>query len=48
MWGEKQDEAFNTLKKKLCETPVLVLPEGTEDLVVYSDASYSGPACVLM
>ncbi|GJU08920.1 retrotransposon-related protein [Tanacetum coccineum] len=33
---------------KLCEAPILVLPEGTEDMVVYSDTSYSGLRCVLM
>ncbi|GJR49048.1 putative reverse transcriptase domain-containing protein [Tanacetum coccineum] len=44
----EQDEAFITLRKKLCEAPILVLPKGTEDIVVYSDASYSGLGCVLM
>lgn len=47
-WGEEQDEAFRILRKKLCEAPILVLPEGTEDMVVYCDASYSGLGCVLM
>ncbi|GJW81964.1 putative reverse transcriptase domain-containing protein [Tanacetum coccineum] len=47
-WGEEQDEAFSTLYKKLCEAPILVLPEGTEDMVVYSDASYSDLGCVLI
>nr|GEX81999.1 putative reverse transcriptase domain-containing protein [Tanacetum cinerariifolium] len=46
--GEEQDEAFNSLRKKLCEALILVLPEGTEDMVVYSDASYFGFGCVLM
>ncbi|GJT19774.1 putative reverse transcriptase domain-containing protein [Tanacetum coccineum] len=41
-WGTEQDEAFTTLQKKLCEAPILVIPEGIEDMVVYSDASYSG------
>ncbi|GJY70296.1 putative reverse transcriptase domain-containing protein [Tanacetum coccineum] len=48
VWGEEQEEAFVTLRKRLCETPILVLLEGTEDMVVYSDASYSGLGCVLM
>ncbi|GJW41306.1 putative reverse transcriptase domain-containing protein [Tanacetum coccineum] len=47
-WGREQDEAFTTLRKKLCEAPILVIPEGTEDMVVYSDVSYSGLGCVLM
>ncbi|GJZ86641.1 putative reverse transcriptase domain-containing protein [Tanacetum coccineum] len=48
VWGEEQEEAFVTLRRRLCETPILVLSEGTEDMVVYSDASYSGLGCVLM
>ncbi|GJV41187.1 putative reverse transcriptase domain-containing protein [Tanacetum coccineum] len=40
--------AFDTFRKKLCEAPILVLQEGTEDMIVYSDASYSGLGCVLM
>nr|GEV74729.1 hypothetical protein [Tanacetum cinerariifolium] len=47
-WGEEQEEAFCTLQKKLCETLILVLPEGTEDMVVYSDTSYFGLGCLLM
>nr|GEU99931.1 putative reverse transcriptase domain-containing protein [Tanacetum cinerariifolium] len=47
-WGEEQEEAFVTLRKKLCETPILVLPDGAEDIVVYCDASYVGLGCVLM
>ncbi|GKB02496.1 putative reverse transcriptase domain-containing protein, partial [Tanacetum coccineum] len=48
VWGEEQEEAFVTLRKKLCEALILVLPEGTEDMVIYNDASYSGLGCVLM
>nr|GEV02621.1 putative reverse transcriptase domain-containing protein [Tanacetum cinerariifolium] len=48
VWGEEQEEAFVTLRRKLCETPILVLSEGTKDMVVYSDESYSGLRCVLM
>ena len=47
-WTEKQENAFQTLKKKLCEAPILALPEGTDDFVVYSDASITGLGCVLM
>ncbi|GJZ77774.1 putative reverse transcriptase domain-containing protein [Tanacetum coccineum] len=45
---KEQEEAFVTLRRKLCETPILVLPNGTEDIVVYCDASYVGLGCVLM
>ncbi|GJV61660.1 putative reverse transcriptase domain-containing protein [Tanacetum coccineum] len=48
MWGEEQEEAFVTLRKKLCEALILVLSEGTEYMVIYSDAYYSGLGCVLM
>ncbi|KAJ9558815.1 LOW QUALITY PROTEIN: hypothetical protein OSB04_013429 [Centaurea solstitialis] len=44
----EQETAFDTLRRKLCEAPVLTLPEGVEDLTVYCDASYHGLGCVLM
>ncbi|KAI3715723.1 hypothetical protein L6452_22709 [Arctium lappa] len=47
-WTETQEKAFRILQKKLCETPILSLPEGSEDFVVYSDASKMGLGCVLM
>nr|GEW78496.1 putative reverse transcriptase domain-containing protein [Tanacetum cinerariifolium] len=47
-WGEEQELAFQTLKDKLCNAPVLALLEGPEDFVVYCDASEIGLDCVLM
>ncbi|GJU62549.1 reverse transcriptase domain-containing protein [Tanacetum coccineum] len=47
-WGEKQEEAFRTLKDNLCNAPILSLPDGVEDFVVYCDASNQGLGCVLM
>ncbi|GJV19925.1 putative reverse transcriptase domain-containing protein [Tanacetum coccineum] len=47
-WGEEQEMAFQTLKDKLCNAPVLALPDGPEDFVVYCDASRIGLRCVLM
>ncbi|GJV36100.1 putative reverse transcriptase domain-containing protein [Tanacetum coccineum] len=47
-WGEEQELAFQTLKDKLCNAPVLALPDGPEDFVVYCDASRIGLGCVLM
>ncbi|GJT83396.1 putative reverse transcriptase domain-containing protein [Tanacetum coccineum] len=46
--GNKQDEAFHILKEKLCNAPVLALPDGPDDFVVYCDASKLGFGCVLM
>nr|GEX24514.1 reverse transcriptase domain-containing protein [Tanacetum cinerariifolium] len=31
--------AFQILKQKICEAPILALPEGNDDFVVYCDAS---------
>nr|GFA20092.1 putative reverse transcriptase domain-containing protein [Tanacetum cinerariifolium] len=47
-WGEKQEAAFQLLKKKLCSAPILTLPEGSEDFVVYYDALHKGLGVVLM
>nr|GEV64418.1 retrotransposon protein, putative, Ty3-gypsy subclass [Tanacetum cinerariifolium] len=48
VWGNKQDEAFRILKEKLCNAPVLALPDGLDNFVVYCDASKQGFGCVLM
>nr|GEZ26261.1 putative reverse transcriptase domain-containing protein [Tanacetum cinerariifolium] len=47
-WGTKQEEAFQTLKDNLCNAPILSLPDGPEDFVVYRDVSNQGLGCVLM
>ncbi|GJR47198.1 reverse transcriptase domain-containing protein [Tanacetum coccineum] len=48
VWGVEQEEAFQTLKSNLCDAPILTLPDGVEDFVVYCDASNQGLGCVLM
>nr|GFA80829.1 retrotransposon protein, putative, Ty3-gypsy subclass [Tanacetum cinerariifolium] len=48
VWGNNKEEAFQTLKRKLCSAPILSLPEGSEDFVVYCDASLRGFGAVLM
>ncbi|GKD40497.1 putative reverse transcriptase domain-containing protein [Tanacetum coccineum] len=38
-WSEKEEAAFQTLKQKLCSASISALPEGSENFVVYCDAS---------
>ncbi|GJV88302.1 putative reverse transcriptase domain-containing protein [Tanacetum coccineum] len=38
-WGDKAEAAFQLIKQKLCSAPILTLPEGSEDFIVYCDAS---------
>ncbi|XP_021985898.1 uncharacterized mitochondrial protein AtMg00860-like [Helianthus annuus] len=47
-WGMKQEDAVKLLKQKLCSAPILSLPDGTEDFVVYCDGSIQGLCCVWM
>ncbi|GJY18563.1 putative reverse transcriptase domain-containing protein [Tanacetum coccineum] len=47
-WGVEQEEEFHTLKDNLCNAPILLLPDGIGDFVVYYDASNQGLGCVLM
>ncbi|GJT55316.1 putative reverse transcriptase domain-containing protein [Tanacetum coccineum] len=46
--GEKEEAAFQLLKQKLWSAPILALPEGSENFVVYCDASHKGLGEVLM
>nr|GEZ30383.1 putative reverse transcriptase domain-containing protein [Tanacetum cinerariifolium] len=47
-YREEQENAFQTLKDKLCNAPVLYLLDGPKDFVVYYDASGLILGCVLM
>nr|GFA90662.1 reverse transcriptase domain-containing protein [Tanacetum cinerariifolium] len=47
-WGKKAEAAFQLLKQKLCSAPILALPEGSKNFVVYYDASHKGLGVVLM
>ena len=47
-WGPQQQATSETLRQRLCEAPILALPKGIQDFVVYYDASISGLSAVLM
>ncbi|GKB05747.1 putative reverse transcriptase domain-containing protein [Tanacetum coccineum] len=47
-WGDKQESVFQLLNQKLCSAPILALPGGSKDFVVYCDASHKGLGAVLM
>ncbi|GJV78343.1 putative reverse transcriptase domain-containing protein [Tanacetum coccineum] len=47
-WGKDQEIAFQILRQRLIQAPVLVLPEENDDMEVYCDASSNGLGCVLM
>ncbi|GJV32275.1 putative reverse transcriptase domain-containing protein [Tanacetum coccineum] len=38
-WGNKSEATFQLIKQKLCSAPILASPEGSEDFIVYCDAS---------
>nr|GFB43920.1 putative reverse transcriptase domain-containing protein [Tanacetum cinerariifolium] len=46
--GEKAEAAFQLLKRKLCSAPIFTLPEGSENFMVYCDASHKRLGAVLM
>nr|GEV79842.1 putative reverse transcriptase domain-containing protein [Tanacetum cinerariifolium] len=46
--GEKEEAAFQLVKQKLCSAPILALPKGSENFIVYYDASHKGLGAVLM
>ncbi|GJS00928.1 putative reverse transcriptase domain-containing protein [Tanacetum coccineum] len=42
------EAAFQLLKQKMCSAPILALPEGSKNFVVYCDASHKGLGAILM
>ncbi|GKG00747.1 putative reverse transcriptase domain-containing protein, partial [Tanacetum coccineum] len=44
----EQETTFQLLKQKLCAAPILALPKGSDDFVVYCDASIKGLGVILM
>ncbi|GKF75011.1 putative reverse transcriptase domain-containing protein, partial [Tanacetum coccineum] len=47
-WGKDQEIDFHILKQRLSQAPVLVFPEGNDDMEVYCDASSKGLGYVLV
>ncbi|GJV71748.1 putative reverse transcriptase domain-containing protein [Tanacetum coccineum] len=47
-WGDKAEAVFQLIKQKLCNAPIMALPEESEYFIVYCDASIKGSGVVLM
>ena len=47
-WTKECEDSFQELKQRLVSAPVLTIPTGDGDFVIYSDASKEGLGCVLM
>lgn len=47
-WTEKCECSFEELKKRLVNAPLLIIFEGLEGSIIYSDASKQGLGCFLI
>nr|GEY15627.1 putative reverse transcriptase domain-containing protein [Tanacetum cinerariifolium] len=47
-WGDKEEEEFQLLNKKLCIALILDFTEGTKNFIIYCDSSHKGLGVVLM
>src|SRR6266511_3360729 len=46
-WRKEQQEAFEALKQKMTEAPILAHPDYDKPFILYTDASYAGLGCIL-
>jgi hypothetical protein len=46
-WGPNQQQAFDTLKRMMQVTPILIHPDYNKPFILYTDASYSGLGYIL-
>ena len=47
-WDESEERAFHALKSKLCNFPILRLPDLTKKFVLRTDASDTGVGAILL
>nr|GEU30939.1 hypothetical protein [Tanacetum cinerariifolium] len=47
-WGDNEEAAFQFIKQKLCSAPILALPKGSENFVVYCEVSHKILGVLLM
>ncbi|GJT58296.1 putative reverse transcriptase domain-containing protein [Tanacetum coccineum] len=47
-WSDKAETAFQLIKLKLCSAPILALSKGSEDFIIYYDASIKRLGVVLI
>ncbi|KAK7109283.1 hypothetical protein V1264_013350 [Littorina saxatilis] len=47
-WNDSSKDSFEKLKNKICESPILCMPDNTKEFVVRTDASDRGIGAVLM
>ena len=47
IWDEKTEQAFNELKDRLCNPPVLAFPDFAQPFIITTDASNYGISAIL-
>ena len=47
-WNDLCEKAFQTLKRRLTSTPILIVPKRGQRYAVFCDASKDGLGCVLI